>query len=846
MVSYSSRTAYVLLAAIEEDFRGLIDQYGGESNPHELFGDELAETAIERRTRAGHKSAVHHVSQLTTYLDFQDSYDLLMRLKEQLPRELVAGLRPLQPDVVRVVTIRNRVAHHRPLELDDLPKVLDLARDLASISGAEWSSIREVRDALSHDPGYVFQSSATLVTDPDRTVPNNLPNPDYDETSLLGRKEERRRIQRAILGSWPVVSILGDGGVGKTALALQVCYDLIQKENCPFDAVVWVTAKNSRLTSTEIVRIENTVEDSLGLFASASEAVGGDSDKSAAVENLIEVLGAFPTLLVLDNVETVLDENFPQLLREIPPGSKILITSRIGVKTEDPFEIKGLSTDDGKVLMRLVARARGYDLDALANDVDLATWVEQMNGHPAYIKWFMSGLQTGQSPDALLNDNGLVLDFCMSNVFDYLGNDSRNALKAMLVVPGSHTLAELSFLTDFDATRIQQVVHELTTTNFVTQVRGGPAGSALELSDFARKYLRRTLQIAGDDRQRYTEKQRQLYAVGGGIQAAHERDPYAADTIDVRGVGDYSAARHLRDALDLAGKGKYDEALVLCNEAANLAPGYYEASRVEAYIHELSANFGEASEAYSVAKDMAPNNPYVAFAFGSFLVHSGFDPIGGIRELQRAAKLNPESSHLHLSISDAHFNSNDPRAAMDAAHYAVQAADPLTDAKRDSVFVFMRACAYTIRQASDARDWNQLAEDYEVLISVTASEDPRDLLSEGLDLMLWAEELASPGVTDSADNYIAERISTFVSRSKDTRRRYDPAHLERRIGWVESVTDRGFGFIKHAGTRYFFHAKDCSDSRYFDDLNQGSLLAFMPAAAQGQQNPPAKEIYWVA
>ena len=193
---------------------------------------------------------------------------------------------------------------------------------------------------------------------------------------------------------------------------------------------------------------------------------------------------------MLDNVETVLDEKFPQLLREIPLGSKVLITSRIGVKTENPFRLVGLSLDDSLKLMRILARAQGIDLDAIATHDDLCAWAKSMNCHPAYIKWFISGLQSGQLPERLLNDNGLVLDYCMSNVFDYLGATAKAALRAMLVVPGSHTMAELAFFTDLDSAQIQQVVLELTTTNFVTQVRSGASGTALELSDFARSYLR--------------------------------------------------------------------------------------------------------------------------------------------------------------------------------------------------------------------------------------------------------------------------------------------------------------------------------------------------------------------
>jgi LuxR family glucitol operon transcriptional activator len=492
MASVASRTAYVLLSAIEEDLRSLIGEYASDQSPEEVIPAPVLERIRERRKRDRVPAEPEHVSQALPYLDFQDSFDTLMRLRSKLPESLIEGFKPLLTRLPSLVSVRNRVAHNRPLEVDDLPLVVDFSTDLTAIPDAQWAStVAARREIRSDDPGSVFRLAAVLISDPVTAVANNLPSPDFDETSLLGRREERRQLMRALRGAWPVISILGDGGIGKTALALQLCYDLVQSTDCPFEAVVWVTAKNAQLTSTEIVRIETAVQDSLGLFASATAALGGTGDAFKATDELLEVLAAFPTLLVLDNVETVLDEGFPAFLREIPNGSKVLITSRIGVKTENPYKLTGLSVDDSMKLLRILARVRGVRLLQDATDGELEFWARKMGCHPAHIKWFVAGIQAGRSPEQLLSDNGLVLDFCMSNVYDYLGDHARAALKSMVVVPGSHTLAELAFLNGLDAAETQRVVLELTTTNFVSQVRGGASGTALELSDFARAYLQR-------------------------------------------------------------------------------------------------------------------------------------------------------------------------------------------------------------------------------------------------------------------------------------------------------------------------------------------------------------------
>lgn len=401
---------------------------------------------------------------------------------------------------------------------------------------------------------------------------------------------------------------------------------MVDSDECPFEAVVWASAKNAELTSTEIVRIGTAVQDSLGLFASATAELGGTATRERVVDELLDMMASFPMLLVLDNVETVLDERVPDFLREIPKGSKVLITSRIGVKTEQPIRLSGISLHYAVVLLRILGKRRGIDLLGNAADDDLRVWAERMGGRPAYIKWFVAGIQAGQTPESLLSDNGLILDFCMSNVFDYLSDDAKAVLRSMIAMPGSHTQAELAFLNDFDAMRIRATLLELTTTNFVLQVRGSASGTALELSDFSRAYLRRTLKVPSDERSWLNGRQRELYAIGGGLRAEHARAPYEPETIDVRGVGDYSAARRLREAVELGLKGRYDEALELCREAAELAPGYHEAARIEALIHERSMNYGEAYEAYSRAKDLAPKDSHVAYFFGIFPGHCRLRP----------------------------------------------------------------------------------------------------------------------------------------------------------------------------------------------------------------------------
>lgn len=845
MPSISSRTAYVILWAIEEDMRTIIQQHAGDQSSITTLGSSVTERAIDRRKRDGRIPA-DTVASLLPYIDFQDSFDTALRIKSRLPDTLASGLSSLAPRAGKLASIRNRVAHNRPLEIDDLPTVIDFSDALIQVPGFEWESSRHVRHEIRENPGYVLDVEALLPADSFGATANNLPTPDFDETSLLGRREERKQVTRALSGSWPVITILGDGGIGKTALALQICYDLIDSKECPFEAIVWASARNAELTSREITRIGTAVQDSLGLFASAAAELGGSASRERVIDELLDMMRSFPILLVLDNVETVLDERIPEFLRDIPKDSKVLITSRIGVKTEQPIKLSGISMDDSIKLLRILGSRRGIELLRGARDEELRSWAEQMGGRPAYIKWFVAGIQAGQIPERLLADNGLILDFCMSNVYDYLSTDAKDVLRSMLAIPGSHTLAELSFLNDFDALRAQKTVLELTTTNFVVQVRGGASGTALELSDFSRAYLRRTVKIQGDERNWLNERQRELYEIGGSLQAAHSRAPYSSETIDIRGVGDYSAARRLREAVELTTSDQYDEALQLCREAAELAPGYHEAARIEALVHERFMNFGEAYEAYSRARDLAPNDPHIAFFFGAFLINAGFDPREGLAELQRAASLDHNSTDIQLGIIDAHIAQGDFREAMEAASYALQNSSGGFSAIFQATFKLLSAAARSADSAARSNDWGGAAEAIEFVVDELQDLNNEALTKESLDLCLLLNTIASLGHQDSDDNFIADKMRELATKLTEQRRRCDPDHLRRRIGRIENlIQEGGYGFINSDGIQFFFHASDLWDRRAFDDLKRGSQLAFTPGSRIQGKKTPALEIFWL-
>ena len=68
----------------------------------------------------------------------------------------------------------------------------------------------------------------------------------------------------------------------------------------------------------EIIRIDNAIQDSLGMLRSVATELGGAGAASNAVEEIVDYLREFKILLILDNLETVLDQRVRDFLSKLP------------------------------------------------------------------------------------------------------------------------------------------------------------------------------------------------------------------------------------------------------------------------------------------------------------------------------------------------------------------------------------------------------------------------------------------------------------------------------------------------------------------------------------------------
>ena len=221
------------------------------------------------------------------------------------------------------------------------------------------------------------------------------------EQKLFGIEQVRTQLQASILAAdrpW-LLSIDGIGGIGKTTLARDLVRAVAQTER--FAALGWVSAKQEEFLPES--GIQPVDEDAVGNAAGGGAALdvdaltdalleqvgGGAQTNGTAAEKratLARLLEERPSLLVIDNLETVADyEALIPTLRQLANPSKFLITSRLSIKQHaDVFclSLSELSQESTLALLHHEAEVRGILPLADASDAILEQIYAVVGGHP--------------------------------------------------------------------------------------------------------------------------------------------------------------------------------------------------------------------------------------------------------------------------------------------------------------------------------------------------------------------------------------------------------------------------------------------------------------------------------
>ncbi|TDO03215.1 tetratricopeptide repeat protein [Sunxiuqinia elliptica] len=584
--------------------------------------NELEKRVIERFEKENPGvDFIENIDEVIEFLDFHDTFSILNKNKEFLRKDTADYLKTIFQCLCDLTPIRNRVMHTRPLLGGDFSFTYDFVSSLKKTDPIDWLITIDTREKIDRDPSYVLTLKFPLnhFEEEIKQISHNLPVPDFDETGFIGRTQDVDVLTKLVLSN-RVVSVLGDGGIGKTALALKVAYDIVDMgEKCPFELIIWTSAKTTMLTSKGIEDIYTTITDYTGLIGEIGETLGANK-----LEEILEYLDFFKTLLVIDNLETIQSEEVRNFIRNAQTKCHLLITSRIGLgELEYPRKLNGLTEVESAKLIREIARIRNSETLMKLPQKTLVEISSKLYFNPLAIKWFVSTVESGIAPHEVLNNKDDLLDFCLTNVYENLSDGAISILKTIRAARKKITNAEVIYLSEFEPLEVRKYLLELFKTTLISrEIQDGNNYEEViyYISDFAKDFLAKKYPIEEGYIKSNIRKSKELNTGIRKINKAQRYNEFSVNALVYDNQNQMISAKFLQEALQLSKNGDFESALGKVKEAKNIDPNYFEVYRVGAFIKATQGDLLSAEEDYQLGLEIAPNNVRLLFYYAQFLM----------------------------------------------------------------------------------------------------------------------------------------------------------------------------------------------------------------------------------
>ncbi|MFL9651716.1 NB-ARC domain-containing protein [Exiguobacterium chiriqhucha] len=627
---------FAICSSIEYDIRQFI-----------LAGDEIElSSGIRQKAEIRSKNKAPSLSESLNELDLGDYIEVVQSnpYKLKLNNEKVIHLRKY---FEKIIPIRNRVMHTRPLEIGDRATLFEVLEDIDSkVNWINWQETKKTKKLIETDPTKLFDEKKFYINYTRDSVYHNLPSPEFDDTGYIGRKREIRDLKDLLKNNkHQIISIIGNGGLGKTAITVKVLYDLIDDIDNEYEAVLWITLKTRTLSQGEFNVLESTVR-SIPELMEELERVTVFSEEKTSEENILEFLEAFKTLLVLDNLETINSGEIMSFLKNIPEKSKVLITSRHGLgELEYRYTLDGLSLDDASAYFRELSKYYGLKLHEYPQNKVKEIVVDNLYSNPLSIKWFITSIFKGLDINSLLNNKGDLIEFCMSNVYEKLSVSSKHILQLFLIEKYDLSYGEIDFYLEVEPVTLRSSINEMLSTNMVI-LRNG----TYILNEMAKDYLSKFYPPNDQFFLKINRKRKDLNALLQSVSTLKENDAFNPKSLSysMESKDKKIAAYYLNKAFE--SKILVESRLYL-EKAINIAPDYFEVYKAQAFIEGNHSNIFKAEQSYEIALSKALDNEdisRISLLYATFYVLKVEDYIRALEIIEEADKLTPDNIDILL------------------------------------------------------------------------------------------------------------------------------------------------------------------------------------------------------
>ena len=506
---------------------------------------------------------------------------------------------------------------------------------------------------------------------------NNLISEDYDaDGGFVGREREKEAVRKLIQSDQDrIITVNGAGGVGKTAIALNIAHSYARDPQNPFEAILWFTAKTKRLSESGIEPADPTLTSYAQLLPEMLSVIDQSQVKTLRAANaptvsyrnlLYEYFSTYKCLIVIDNLETVIsDSELVEFIKDVPRNSKVLITSRKGLgEIERRYSVSDMSEKDAVRLFRLVARERGALGAGLLrlSDEKIVEFVRRVRCYPLLVKWSIGQICLGKEINRafaqITEGSSDIAIFVFNDIFEMLSRNAKTVLYSMIAW-GDKPIprAALTQISNLDEAAFEDAIEELVIASFVfpePKEEEGTVRTQYTMLSLTRGYVSGRFDSDEKERNRLMTRYYHWLEDSRELEVAMSDVSQQMFLIGIKSVEDRVAYNYVKSAKLSFQNGKINEARKAFEKAIDasgkLAYAYAEYSKFEQKLE----HYPKALELARQAVRVDPENWHAVFNLGCCLRRTG-EPREAVKILKKAKELNksylPIYNELGLALT---------------------------------------------------------------------------------------------------------------------------------------------------------------------------------------------------
>lgn len=638
---------FCLLSALETDLR---------SNFLFLLKEKISisndiKIKLKRRYYDNSNSDTDDLKLLIDYLDFGDYSQILNQNSDKFSNKKLSKL--LSEDLSSIVRVRNRVMHTRPLEYDDDKKVLKFVNKIDKFKEiVTFSETKKEMDLIDSDPNHLIKIKLDNLKKNKSFIKHNLPMVDYDDTGFIGRIRDKEMLKNKLLGAYPVITLIGVGGIGKTSLVLSCLYDLIEDnetklESDFFDTVIWISLKTKGMFDGEFEEIRNAITNLDDSFKSLKNTMKNINVKS--IDDILEYMKNHKTLLVIDNLETLTTGDTNKLFDEIPNGSKILVTSRVSIGNyERSIKLEELNINDALIYFKRLCNI--YKVDCLLKQSESKTkdYIKALKNNPLAIKWFVINVGKGITPEKILSNNfDDLTNFCLSNIYEKLSENAKHILRVILRKRNKCEQAEIVYISELDYISCAEGIKELFKSNFLLQNED----YTYSIPDFTVNYIQSQRDFS--TREQDNKIQININKLNGSIENLnrdiHLTNEYHPLSLFPTTNSEKIATLYMLKVIESSKRQEYKKIDEYFNLAKDSAPQFADIYKIAGYLYSRFNTLNSEIN-YETAIRLALNKAPIYYFYSGFLMNTQNYERAEL-ELRNALEIDKDNQLIKLRLA---------------------------------------------------------------------------------------------------------------------------------------------------------------------------------------------------